>query len=174
MDLVRIGEKVVDPNRIDRAVRRILEERRRGRSQREVADRLGLDRSFVSRLEKLGEVGKGKSLAVVGFPLRDVAALRKVASEEGVDFALLMTNEERWDFVRSRSGLELLNEVMQLIAEVRVCDVVILIGSDYRVRVMEALLDGEVVTVVVGSSPLTEDVDFDPERLRELIRTART
>ena len=67
MELVRIGDKVVSVPKIERAVREIIELRSKGISQQEVAEKFNTDRTFVSRLESIGEIRKGKRIAVVGF-----------------------------------------------------------------------------------------------------------
>ena len=53
-DLFRIGEKMISPEKLNRIIEQILEQRSRGLSQQEVAVRFGVDRTFVSRLEGLG------------------------------------------------------------------------------------------------------------------------
>ncbi|MCL6450846.1 MAG: hypothetical protein K6T75_06100 [Acetobacteraceae bacterium] len=172
---MRIGEKVVDRRKIERVIDRILELRQAGVSQQDVARRLRLDRTLVCRLEKVGEVRRGKRIAVVGFPLENVEELEAVCREEGVEFTLLMTDRQRWDFVQQRSGIELFNQVMEIIAKARQCDVAILIGSDRRVRFMEGLQDRdkETVGIEIGASPIKGDVYFSPERLRAIIRAAK-
>ncbi len=62
------GDKVVDRDRLYHVVDRVLELRAAGGvSQLEVAQRLGgTERSFVSRLEALGEIHRGARLALVG------------------------------------------------------------------------------------------------------------
>ncbi|HBQ26365.1 MAG TPA: transcriptional regulator, partial [Syntrophomonas sp.] len=57
----------------------------------------------------------------------------EILKKEGVDFILLMTEQERQDFIHKRSGKELLNEIMDLTAQVRSYEVVICIGSDERI-----------------------------------------
>ena len=61
MELYRIGDKVVDGRKIQREVQRILSLRAQGYSQLEVSQRLGIDRPWISRLESMGEVRKGKA-----------------------------------------------------------------------------------------------------------------
>ena len=173
MELFRIQDKTVSKEKIAARVEKILELRSRGLSQQEVADRLGLDRAFISRLESLGELRKGQSLAVIGFPIANKRELEKMLEEEGVDFVLLMTEKERTDFVSSRSGAQLLNELMDLIARVREFDAVILLGSDYRLRLMQGLLDKEVITVKIGESPLTEDKWVNVQELKGIVRAVK-
>lgn len=173
MELIRIGEKVLSRQKLQDAIDRILEMRARGLSQQEVADRVGVDRTFVSRLEALGEVRKGRSIAIVGFPVENRAELEQVAREEGVDYTLLLTDRERWEFLEKKTGVELFNEIMSIIYAVRAHDVVILLGSDRRVSLMKGLVDKEALVVPIGTSPMTRGATVDPEKLRALIRAVK-
>lgn len=164
-------EKLISRNKINNMVDQIFELRLSGFSQQEVARRLNLDRTFVSRLEKLGEVRKGNRVAVVGFPIKNKEEIVKVLAEEGADYWLLMTDRERWDFARNQNGLEFFNELMEIVARVRTHDVVIIIGSNYRIKLSQALLDKEVVGVELGESPIKGDIYVQPEEIRSLIRT---
>lgn len=170
MKLIRIGDKVINRDRIFHVVDRMLELRALGHSQQEVAEQLDIDRTLISRLETIGEVRKGKKIAIVGFPVKNKQELTDIASAEGVDFILIMTEAERLDFARSQNGADLLNMVMSLIARARECDAVIFIGSDQRLRMVEALVGANVIGIEIGSSPLFEDKFVDPETIRTLIR----
>lgn len=173
MDFVRIGDKLINREKIIRTLNQVLDLRYRGLSQQDTADRLHLDRSFISRLESLGEVRKGGTIALVGFPVLNKAEIESLAGEEGIDFTFLMTESERRSFIGRPSGLDLFNRVMELVGQVRQYDVVILLGSDKRVGIIQALLDREVIPVEIGKSPIEEDKYVDPAELRELIRTLR-
>ncbi len=74
--------------------------------------------------------------------------------------------------MRQRSGIDLLNELMTLIASVRRFDKVIFIGSDKRLEIMKGLVDKgtEVATIVIGKSPVMGDVYLNPESLRQVIK----
>ncbi|MDN5313131.1 MAG: hypothetical protein PWQ68_2104 [Thermoanaerobacteraceae bacterium] len=170
MDLIRIGDKLISMEKIIESIEEMLKLRQQGLSQAEVAKKFDTDRTFISRLENLGEVRKGKTIALVGFPIKNIDEIRDLAVQEGVDYVLLMTDKERWDFVYEKTGIELLNEVMGLIYKVRQYDVVIIIGSDQRLRLFKALLDKEVVSISIGKSPITQDKYIDPDSLREVIR----
>lgn len=170
MDLIRIGDKLISMEKIIESIEEMLKLRQQGLSQAEVAKRFDTDRTFISRLENLGEVRKGKTIALVGFPIKNIDEIRDLAVQEGVDYVLLMTEKERWDFVYEKTGIELLNEVMGLIYKVRQYDVVIIIGSEQRLRLFKALLDKEVVSISIGKSPITQDKYIDPDSLREVIR----
>ncbi len=173
MDLIRIGDKLISLSRIENSLQEMLDLRQQGISQTEVAKRFDIDRTFLSRLESLGEIRKGRTIALVGFPVKNIAKLKQVALHEGVDFTLLMTDKERWDFVYEKSGIELLNEIMGLLYQVRQYDVVIILGSDQRLRLFKALLDNEVISINIGKSPITQDVYVDPENLRDVIKTVK-
>jgi len=173
LDLVRIGGKVVSKRLIYKAVDKILEMRKSGLSQAETASRLDVDRTLVSRLESLGEVRKGKRIAVIGFPLANKKELAEAFQKEGIDFMLLMSEKERWDFLKKMSGLDLFNKIMELVSFVRGFDHIIVLGSDQRVKIMEAALGREVIGHIIGSSPIQEDKYVNTGELLEIIRAIK-
>ena len=166
MNLVRIGDKIISRDKILKTIDKILFMRSEGFSQQEIADRRDIDRSFVSRLENLGEIRKGERIALVGFPVANKEELTQVALELGVDFVYLLNDRERWQFVQEKSGIALLNDLMELISHMRDFDTVIFIGSDMRIRLSHT---GREVTIEIGESPITEDKYVDPDILRNLI-----
>lgn len=170
MSYIRVGEKLVSKDRIMRTVEKVLERRAAGMSQQDVANELQLDRSFISRLETIGELRKGGRIALVGFPVLNKQEIYDVASEFGVDYVFLLTDEERWKWVRETTGAELLNELMELVANVRAHDSVIMIGSGMRIKLTEALVDKQVIPIFIGETPIREDKYVDPEELRTLLR----
>ncbi len=173
MDLIRISDKVISRHKIDNFITEILELRSMGLSQTDVAARLGIDRTLVSRLENMGEVRKGKSVAVVGFPISNCDEIYNLLQAEGVDYALLMTEKERWEFVRQKSGIELFNAIMELIARAHSYDQIVVIGSDKRIKIIRAVLDKKVVGLVIGESPIREDKYVDPAELVAVIRAIK-
>ena len=58
MDLIRVGDKLISMPKIANSIEEMLNLRRQGHSQAEVAKKFGIDRTFVSRLENLGEIRK--------------------------------------------------------------------------------------------------------------------
>lgn len=54
MQFIRIGEKVISKEKLNREINKILEFRAKGITQEGVARKLGIERTFVSRLESLG------------------------------------------------------------------------------------------------------------------------
>ncbi|HHX77320.1 MAG TPA: transcriptional regulator [Firmicutes bacterium] len=172
MNYYRIGDKVVDVRKIHRVVDNILELRSQGKAQQEVAKKMKVDRTFISRLETIGEVRKGKKIALIGFPLKNVDEITAIAEDAGCDFILLMTDEERWDFVKKRTGMVFFNEVMQIIARLRELDTVIVLGSPKWVQLAEALFDNQVLSMEIGKSPIENDVYLNPVAVKELVDLA--
>lgn len=173
MDLIRLGEKIISRRKIDQAVSEILIMRSRGLSQTEVAIRLGVDRTLVSRLESLGEIRKGRSLAVVGFPILNKEEVREALEKEGVDFIFLMSEKERWEYLRDKSGLTLFDSIMETIAMLHSFDRVVMIGSNKRIKVIEAVMDKELVGFEIGESPIREDKYVDTGKIIELVRAIK-
>lgn len=173
MDFFRIQDKMISKEKLMAAVTRILELRARGLSQQEVAYRLRVDRTFISRLETMGELRKGQSIAVIGFPILNKEEIQELAEREGVDFTLLFSEEERNLWVSQKTGAELLNELMDMIPRVRAYDVVILLASDYRLNLLKGLLDNEVLTMEIGESPLKEDKWVDPQEFLRVLRAVK-
>lgn len=170
MQVIRIGSKLISTEKIARIIDEILQLRVQGYSQQEVANRLSLDRTFVSRLEKLGEVRKGRRVAVIGFPIQNAQELKTMLLEEGVEYTLLLTDEERWEFVQSGNGVDLLNSLMKIITDLRIYDIVLAIASNYRIRLCQALLDKEVIGYEIGKSPIEEDKFVPVDEIRAIVR----
>ena len=173
MNFIRIQDKIINWQKIEKVLQRALQMRERGFSQQEVADRLSLDRTFISRLESVGEIRKGQSIACVGFPILNKDEIQAILENEGVDYILLMTEKERLDFVNLCSGKELLNELMNLTAQFRKYEVVICIGSDERIKLMEGVLNSEVISIEIGTSPITEDKWVDPQEIKKILRSIK-
>jgi len=170
MPYVRVGEKLVSRDKIMRTIDKVLERRSTGMSQQEVAYEMNIDRSFISRIETMGELRKGGKVALIGFPILNKAEIEGIALEFGVDHIFLLTEEERWTWVRSKTGTELLNEIMELVATVRAFDTVILIGSNMRIKLAEALVDKQLIPIAIGETPLREDKYVPPELLSNLLQ----
>lgn len=174
MPYTRVGEKLISREKIMRTVDKVLERRAAGMSQQEVATELQLDRSFISRLETLGELRKGGRIALIGFPVANKQDLAEAALEFGVDYVFLLNDEERWRWVKEKSGVEMLDEIMNLVGTVRSFDSIILIGSDMRIKLTEALVDKQVIPIFIGESPIRGDKFVDPQELRRLLQGLRS
>ncbi len=168
MDYIRIGDKVVSKRKISSVIDKALSLREKGLSQQEVANIMGLDRPFLSRLEGIGEIRKGRKIGILGFPIKNKLELEEFLKDVGADFILLMTDEERWRFVKEKQGIELFNDVMDIIGKLRTCDVIIIIGSNYRIKLCEAIVDKEVIGIEIGKSPIEGDKIVDLEEIKKI------
>lgn len=167
--IIRIGDKIVSPDKALRLLERVLELRAQGVSQQEVANRLSLDRSFISRLEAAGEIRKGRRVAVIGFPVLNKEDLLEVCRDLGLDFVFILTDRERWDLVGSQNAMDFFNRIMEIISLLRDFDTLVLLSSDRWYRLAEALLDLQIVFFNLGETPVREDCTVDPARFRETL-----
>jgi len=173
MDFYRIQDKMISWQKIEKTLRKALNMRARGFSQQEVADRLQIDRTFISRLEGIGELRKGQTIAFVGFPIANKEEIQNILESEGCDFILIMNEQERLDFINQRNGKQMLDDLMDLTAQVRSYDTIICVGSDQRLKLFERLLDGQVISIEIGASPITEDKWVDPQQIRKILRSIK-
>lgn len=109
----------------------------------------------------------------MGFPIANKFEIATLAEEFGVDFMLLMNDKERWDYVESRSGAQLINEVMELIRKLQGFRSVVFLGSDMRIRLVKSILRCQVVAIELGKSPLRGDREVDTGRLRAIFQELR-
>ncbi len=172
MNLIRIGDKVVSRERIEEFVDRFLALRAEGLSQQDVAQKLGVDRTLISRLESIGEVRKGGPTGLIAFPVANPKQLLTLAEEAGLELAVVMNNAQRWEFLEQRDGPGLLREIMGIVARARDCDRVIVAASSMWIGLAESLLGPRLIAISLGSTPIREDVHVDPNQIRELIRAS--
>lgn len=168
--LLRIGDKIINRHTIHRIIDDILEMRSHGLSQQEVAKQIRIDRTFVSRLENIGEIRKGGTVALIGFPIKNCVEIRELCQVEGIDYCFVMTEQQRWSFVETKTGIELFNQVMDIAATLRQYDIVIILGSNMRIKLVEALLDKKVIGLQIGESPIEDDKYVNPDDIRTIMR----
>lgn len=171
LDFIRIGDKVINNKKISRIIQRAIHLREQGYSQSKVAEEIGVDRSFVSRLESIGEIRKGNKIALVGFPVKNKEELKKMAKSYGLEYVLLLTEQERWSFIENKSGLELFNKIMEIMVMLKKFDLIIFLGSDMRLDLIDKLMEGKIVGIELGESPISENKYVDPEEIAEIIKT---
>ena len=169
LEFFRVGDKIISLRKINETLEKIFALRSRGYSQQDVATHLGLDRSLISRLEAMGELRKGKRVAVIGFPLENKEEIRSMAEQRGVDFIWVMNDKERWALVQGKSALDFFNDIMERVSLMQAYDVVVVIGSPRWLKLADALLDSEVVFIDLGDSPITEDRKLCPKRFEGVL-----
>jgi len=173
MSFVRIGEKIISLEKVEGLMRKILQLRSQGFSQQEVAKEIGIDRTFISRLESLGEVRKGRRIALIGFPIKNKEELEKMALSKGIDLIYLLQEKERWDFLQQKTGLEIFNHIMDLIVKIKDYEVIIFLGSNARIKLMENIIGREVLGIEIGQSPIAEDKLVDVEFISHIIDSVK-
>lgn len=168
MRFYRIGDKVVSREKLIDALDEILADREAGATQEEVARSRGVQRSFVSFLESLGEVRRGARVALIGFPVANPDEVRSLAQEMGVDFTLVFSQSER-ESIEAAPGQEVFNRLLETMATLRDYDVVVFMASDYRIELVERILGAEVISMPLGHTPLRQDVEVDLGELRNVL-----
>jgi predicted transcriptional regulator len=169
MDFIRIGDKVISRTKIDKKIDELIKLRTMGLSQADVGERMGVERTFISRLEGLGEIRKGQSIAAVGFPIKNKQEVEKILREYGVEYSLLMSEDERNDFVNQRNGQQFVNYILELINKFRDFDTVIVMAPDNRNKIIKGMLDNQIIEIDIGKSPLKEDVNVNLDLLNEIL-----
>ena len=139
MDLYRIGDKVVSRSRLAEAIDAILVDRAGGATQEEAARRAGVQRSFVSFLETLGELRRGPRVALVAFPVKNAAEVRELAGRHALDFVLVLDQAQR-ESIEGSDASTIFNELLQTLAALQEFDTVILAASDMRLATIDAIL----------------------------------
>ena len=173
MQFIRIGEKVISKEKLNKEINKILKLRTKGVTQEGVARKLGVERTFVSRLESLGEIRKGKKIALIGFPIKNKEELTCLAEELGIEFTLLLTQKERFEFIKKKGKSELFNEIMEIIVKLADFDLIIFMGSDMRVPVVEKIFSVQVIGIIIGQSPIKKSKYVSPERIMEIVEKVK-
>lgn len=171
MQFYRIGDKVINSKYLNKTINKVLKMRQSGYSQSKVAEELDLERSFISRLESIGEIRRGNKIALVGFPVKNKEEIIELAKDYGLEYILVMTEEERWNFIQEKSGHNIFEDVIEILVELKEYDLTIFIGSDMRLDLVDKLLDGKVIGLKIGESPIRENKRVDPQEIREILDT---
>jgi hypothetical protein len=166
--LFRIGDKVVSREKLVDHITDILRDRERGATQADAARAPGVERTFVSWLETLGEVRRGRRIALIAFPVANGDEVRALADERGIDLTLVMSQAER-EGLEGAPADQVFNRVLDTLATLKDYDVLVLLASDWRVETIEKILGREVVAVTLGPSPLRHDVTVDLEELADIL-----
>lgn len=168
MRFYRIGDKVVSREKVFELVSEILEARESGATQEEAARAHDVQRTFVSFLESLGEVRRGKRVALIGFPIANCDEVRDVCDRYAVEMCLVFSQEQREDLEAGPAD-RMFNLVLETLAQLTGFDVIIILASDRRVGPVEKILGREVVAISLGPSPLRHDVRVDVAELEALL-----
>jgi hypothetical protein len=164
----RIGDKIVSREKLVEQITDILRDRERGATQADAAKAHGVERSFISWLETLGEVRRGRRVGLIAFPVSNGDEVRELAERHGVEFLLIMSQAER-EALEGSPGDAVFNRVLEVLSTLKDFDVLVLLASDWRVGTIEKILGREVVAVTLGPSPLRHDVGVDLVELDHIL-----
>lgn len=167
MELFRIGDKVISKEKLMSALEDILLSRVKGATQEEAAARAGVPRSFVSNIETLGALRYGKKIAFIAFPLSNAREAMALADSYGVDLSLALSQDDRRR-VGEGPAADMFNRMIDTLAALKSFDTVIIAASDYRIDSFKRIIDGEVVGIKLGESPITSDQKLDLNVLKSV------
>lgn len=159
---IRIGDKVISLERARHLVERIFHLRSTGSTQQEVASLLGVERSFISHLEGLGEIRRGKQIALLGSSIKNPAQIEQQAKDLGIDLIYLADGE--------RASMR---EILSIIAQVKGLDFVVFLGSQDEAFLLERIIDTRIVFIPLEqSSRLSEIIgELAEKRTRRAFRS---
>lgn len=169
MELIRIGDKIIDPQKVNKLISKIIALRSGGSTQADVAFQLGVERTFISHLEALGRIRSGKRVALVGFPIKNCDSIEEIARKHGVEYTFLLSENGRQDFAQTGNAVAMFNKILEVVAELRLFDTVIFLGSDKRIELVREILGRKVIGLQIGKSPITEDIEVDISKLEAII-----
>jgi hypothetical protein len=168
MRFYRIGDKIVAREKLVDQIDAIMVDRESGATQHDAASAHGVDRSFVSWLETVGEVRRGRRVALIAFPVGNAGEVRAACEERAVEFVLVMSQSER-ESLEAGPADRMFNFVLETLATLKDFEVVIVMASDWRIGTVEKILGREVIARDLGHSPLRHDVTIDLTELADLL-----
>lgn len=161
---IKIGNKLVSLERARNLVERIFHLRSTGSTQQEVASLLGVERSFISHLEGLGEIRRSKQIALIGSSVKNRVQVEQEAKELGIDLVYLTDGE------RTRMG-----EILRIIAQVKGLDFVVFLGSDEEASLLERILDTRIVSIPLEKADYLKEIigELAEKRTRRVFRSMK-
>lgn len=150
------------------ALNDILLSRVKGATQEEAAQRAGVPRSFVSNIETLGALRHGKKIAFIAFPVSNAEAAMKLAQSYGIDLSLALSQNDR-EHVGEGPASDMFNRMIDTLAALRTFDTIVVAASDYRIETFKHIVDGDIVGIALGPSPITEDQELDLDMLKRVL-----
>lgn len=161
---IKIGDKIISMERASSLIDKIFDLRSNGSTQEEVAKMLGVERSFISHPEGLGEVRKSKEIALIGSSLADIAKVEQTAAGLGIEHVFL-----------NRDGTARIEDALQVLALLRNIDFIIFLGPVKEHRLLETVLDKKIIGIPPEKEKdlETELAEFAVKRTRRAFRTVR-
>jgi transcriptional regulator with XRE-family HTH domain len=161
---IRIGDKIISMERASSLIDKIFDLRSSGSTQEEVAKMLGVERSFISHLEGIGEIRKSKEIALVGSGLADVKSVEATACRLGIEHVFL-----------NQDGTARIEDALQVLALLRTIDFIIFLGPSKEHKLLEAVLDKKIIGISSEKEKTLEKTlaEFMDRRTRRAFRATR-
>ncbi len=161
---IKIGDKVISLERANVLVSKIFDLRSNGSTQEEVAKLLGVERSFISHLEGLGEIRKSKEIALIGSGVAHPKKVETQARELGVDHVYLNNN-----------GMARIEDALQILAMLKDIDFIVFLGPVAEHRLLQVVLDKKIIGLPLERERDIQNVlnEFAGKRTRRAYRLAR-
>lgn len=169
MKTVKIGDKIISLERARSLIERIFHLRQSGSTQQEVASMLGVERSFISHLEGLGEIRRSKQIALIGSGIRNAAEVEEMGRNLGLDYIRLFG---------SKASVE---EILSALNWVQSTDFIVFVGRDSEITLFEKIIDKKILGIptsrdngLVDTAKLRQTLkDLASKRTRRAYRSAR-
>ncbi|MFA5867927.1 MAG: hypothetical protein WC891_08240 [Actinomycetota bacterium] len=161
---IKIGDKIISMERASSLIDKIFDLRSSGSTQEEVAKMLGVERSFISHLEGIGEVRKSKEIALIGSSLADIEKVENTAAGLGIEHVFL-----------NRDGTARIEDALQVLALLKSIDFIIFLGPPKEHKLLEAVLDKKIIGIPPDKEKELATVlaEFADKRTRRAFRTVR-
>lgn len=161
---IKIGDKIISLDRASDLIDRIFDMRSNGSTQEEVAKTLGVERSFISHLEGIGEIRKSKEIAFIGSGVKDPAAVKQIV--HGLNFEHVFINND---------GRALIGEALAVLSKLKEIDFIIFLGPETEHKLLESVLDKKIIGISPEKESVLGDVlaEFAGKRTRRAFRSVR-
>jgi len=161
---IRIGDKIISMDRASALIDKIFDMRSAGSTQEEVAKRLGIERSFISHLEGIGEVRKSKEIAFIGSGVSDPERVERMAGELGFEHVFINSD-----------GMARIEDALGILAVLRDIDYIVFLGPTAEHRLLEIVMDKKIIGIAPENEASLDGVlaDFANKRTRRAYRSVR-
>ena len=117
----------------------------------------------------MGEIRKGKKIAVVGFNIKNKDEIEKVALGSGVELIRLFGEKGKENLIKGKNGEDILDSAFKVFAELANFDLIVFMASKKRVRKAEKIFGKRIYGFVEGRDKNTEEIFIHPEKFKAIL-----
>jgi transcriptional regulator with XRE-family HTH domain len=161
---IKIGDKIISMDRASTLIDKIFAMRSSGSTQEEVAKQLGVERSFISHLEGIGEVRKSKEIAFIGSGVADAGRVESMVSD--LNFEHVFINAD---------GTAHIEDALGVLAILKEIDFIVFLGPATERKLLETVLEKKIVGITLDKEEKLDEVlsEFAGKRTRRAYRSVR-